>query len=98
MRSTTDLREGAALMTKQMRGAGGAEFPWHTASVESALVMVEGTATIEFSDRSEELGPGDTLIIPADIPHRVVATPEFTAVHVMPNEIRFNFNLSDLQP
>lgn len=93
MRRTRDLLEGAALVTREMTAAHGAEFPWHTASLESVLVVTEGTAAFEFPDEAHVLGAGDSFIVPADIPHRVVGSPGFTAVHVMPKEIRFDFRV-----
>lgn len=93
MKRTRLLQEGAVLRTKEMKGAQGAVFPKHTASLESALIMLEGTATITFPDAAHTLRAGDTFIVPAGEVHQVAASPDFTAVHVMPNDIRFNFNV-----
>ena len=91
MRRTVDLRDGAVLMTKRMEGTEGTEFPRHTASLESVLVMLEGSCTITFPDAAHELHPGDTFIVPADEVHHVVGTPDFKAIHIMPRNIRFDF-------
>lgn len=91
MKKTVDLADGSALMTKRMEGTDGAAFPSHTASLESALVMLSGSCTVTFPDSTHELQPGDTLIIPADEVHQVVGTPDFSAVHIMPRDIRFRF-------
>lgn len=91
MKQTVSLKEGANLMTKRMEGSEGTAFPKHTASQESALVMLEGVATISFGDDVHTLHPGDTFIVPADDVHQVVAAPEFKAIHIMPKDIRFNF-------
>lgn len=93
MRRTVDLLEGAVLMTKRMEGTDGAEFPRHTASLESVLVILEGSCTIAFPDSVHELRPGDTFIVPADVVHHVVGTPDFRAIHIMPKGIRFNFTV-----
>lgn len=93
MRRTVDLLEGAVLMTKRMEGTDGNEFPRHTASLESALVMLEGSCTIAFPDAAHELRPGDTFIVPADVAHQVVGTPDFQAIHIMPKAIRFDFTV-----
>lgn len=93
MKKTTSLEQGTALMTKRMEGTDGTEFPRHTASLESALVLLEGTCTVEFADRSHDLDAGETLIVPADEVHRVVGTPDFVAVHVLPADIRFDFRV-----
>lgn len=91
MRRTIDLLEGAKLMTKRMEGTDGTEFPRHTASLESVLVMLEGSCTIAFPDGVHELRAGDTFIVPANVPHQVVGAPDFSAIHVMPRGIRFDF-------
>lgn len=91
MRRTVDLLDGAVLMTKRMEGTDGAEFPRHTASLESALVILEGSCTVVFPDATHELRPGDTFIVPAGVVHQVVGTPDFKAVHILPKGIRFDF-------
>lgn len=93
MRDTTSLQDGAQLMTKRMEGTEGTEFPPHTASLESALVLLEGSCTVTFPDRAHDLRPGDTLVVPADEMHRVAGTPDFVAIHVMPRDIRFDFRV-----
>ncbi|USQ78660.1 cupin domain-containing protein [Ornithinimicrobium faecis] len=91
MRETVELAEGAALVMKRMVGTDGTAFPAHTASLESALVIVEGSCSITFADAVHELGVGDTFVVPAGEVHHVAGTPDFAAVHVMPRDIRFNF-------
>lgn len=93
MRRTVDLLDGAVLMTKQMEGSDGTEFPNHTASLESVLVMLEGSCTITLPDAAHELRPGDTFIVPADVVHHVAGTPDFRAIHIMPKDIRFDFTV-----
>jgi quercetin dioxygenase-like cupin family protein len=68
-------------------------FPRHTASLESALVVLEGSCTIVFPNAVHELRPGDTVIVPADVVHQVVGTPDFKAIHIMPRGIRFDFTV-----
>jgi quercetin dioxygenase-like cupin family protein len=93
MRQTTPLREGAVLVTKEMKGTEGAQFPAHTASLESVLVVMDGSLTITLGEAEHQLGVGDTFVVPADVVHTIVGTPDFTAVHVMPKDIRFDFRV-----
>lgn len=93
MKKTVSLKEGANLMTKRMEGSEGTAFPSHTASLESALVMLEGSCSITFPDAVYELEAGDTFIVPADEVHQVVGTPDFKAIHIMPKDIRFDFRV-----
>lgn len=92
MRKVTPLNEGSLFTVKQMHGTEGTAFPGHTASIESVLVVVEGRCTIAFAESSHELGAGDTFVVPADKWHQITGDPDFKAVHVMPNEIRFDFS------
>lgn len=78
-------------MTKRMEGTDGAAFPKHKASLESALVVLDGTCTITFLHDTYELSAGDTFIVPANEVHQVVGKPDFTAIHIMPKDIRFDF-------
>lgn len=91
MKKTISLDEGAELVAKQMVGTEGTPFPPHSASRESVLVMVGGSCTITFPDAVHTLQAGDTFIVPAGEVHHIVGTPDFTAVHIMPKGIRFNF-------
>lgn len=91
MYKTVALEEGNVLVTKRMEGDEGSAFPKHTASLESALVVLEGTLTISFGDVVHTLQAGDTFVVPADDVHQVKAAPEFQAIHIMPKNIRFNF-------
>ena len=93
MRQTTALQEGEVLVTKKMRGTDGTAFPRHSASKESALIVLDGSCTLAFPDAVHELSVGDTFVVPADEVHQIVGTPDFTAVHVMPKDIRFDFTV-----
>lgn len=93
MRQTTPLREGAVLVTKEMKGTDGTEFSRHAASLESVLVVLDGSCTLTLADAAHELRAGDTFVVPADEIHQVAGTPDFTAVHVMPKDIRFDFRV-----
>lgn len=91
MYTTVALEEGNVLITKRMEGSSRAAFPKHSASLESALVVVEGTCTLTFGEVVHTLQAGDTFVIPADDVHQVTAAPDFKAIHVMPKDIRFTF-------
>lgn len=93
MNNTVSLKDGEVLMTKRMEGRGGTPFPKHKASLESALVMLDGVCVIEFPEASYELRAGDTFIVPANEMHQVVGKPDFNAIHIMPKEIRFDFRV-----
>lgn len=91
MYKTVSLNEGEALVTKRMEGSDGAAFPRHSASLESALVVLEGSCTITFSHDVHTLHAGDTFVVPADDVHQVISNPDFKAIHIMPKDICFSF-------
>lgn len=93
MKKTVSLKDGDVLMTKRMEGTGGTAFPKHTASLESALVILEGVCEITFPDAGFELRAGDTFIVPADEVHQVTGKPDFKAIHIMPKDISFDFRV-----
>lgn len=89
---TAPLEEGELFDTKQMVGEAGISMPRHKASIESALIVTEGRCIVKFDDTNREMDAGDSLIIPADAWHEIVADPDFLAVHIMPKDIRFTFS------
>jgi len=53
------------------------EFEWHHHEDEDELFHVlKGRLTIEFRDRSVEVGPGECLVVPRGVEHRPVAEQE----------------------
>lgn len=58
----------------KLRGA----FVWHKHETEDELFFVlKGVLNMEFRDRTEEVGPGELIIVPAGVEHRpVTATDE----------------------
>ena len=53
--------------------ASPADF-WYDQDQNEWVLLVSGSATLEFEDRVVELNPGDHLLIPAREKHRVAAT------------------------
>lgn len=92
MTTTATLAEGSTFVAKRMQASSGTAFPRHKASTESVLVVTEGRCTIRYATSTESLNAGDTTAIPANEWHHVEADPHFTAVHVMPKDIRFTFS------
>lgn len=87
----TPLEQGGQLETRQMAASAGISWPRHRASTESVLVVTQGSLIVKFPDTERAAGTGDSVVIPPDVWHEVVADPEFTAIHVMPKDIRFTF-------
>jgi quercetin dioxygenase-like cupin family protein len=90
--SVMPLEEGALFVTKQMSAASGTSLPGHRASIESVLVVTDGQCVIELHGTQRVLKQGDSVVVPANVWHQITADPDFSAVHVMPKEIRFDFS------
>lgn len=88
----TPLAEGALFVTKQMQAGAGISLPRHRASVESVLVVTDGKCVVRLEGTEHILMPGESFVVPADVWHQIRADPHFTAVHIMPKEIRFEFS------
>ncbi|QFG21094.1 cupin domain-containing protein [Actinomadura sp. WMMB 499] len=56
--------------------------PRHAFDTEQVWTFLDGAATVEVDGRTERVGPGDTLVLPAGAARRMTAGPEtgFTAV------------------
>jgi len=75
---------GQAVWRVDMRpGQAG---PLHAIDTEQVWTVLDGGATVELDGQALTLGPGDTLILPADAPRRVSADPEagLAAIAVAP--------------
>jgi quercetin dioxygenase-like cupin family protein len=75
---------GQAVWRVDMRpGQAG---PRHAIDAEQVWTVLAGGATVELDGQVLTVGPGDTLVMPADTPRRLTADPAagFTAIAVAP--------------
>ena len=86
------LGEGETLTVKQMKANAGELLPKHSASHESVLVVVEGECVFNLSGTEHVLAAGDTFIIPPAVKHQIKANQDFTAIHIMPPNIEFDYS------
>lgn len=71
--SPTQGGSGQAVWRVDMRpGQAG---PLHAIDAEQVWTVLEGGATVELGDEKLTVGPGDTLVIPADVPRRLSSDP-----------------------
>ena len=71
--SPTQGGAGQAVWRVDMRpGQAG---PLHAIDTEQVWTVLDGGATVELDGQALAVGPGDTLILPADAPRRVSADP-----------------------
>lgn len=58
----------------------------HTAPFDALVQVVEGKAEITVADRKHMLGKGDSIIMPANIPHALKAVERYKMVLTMIKE------------
>jgi quercetin dioxygenase-like cupin family protein len=55
----------------------------HKTPYDAFATIVEGTARIRIADRDHSLGAGDSIVLPANVPHAVDAVTNFKMLLVM---------------
>lgn len=85
------MAKGKKFNAKQMSAKAGELLPEHVASLESVLVVIEGECIIKLDGKNNNLSQGDSFVVPAEIKHQIEAVTDFKAIHVMPNDIEFEF-------
>ncbi|MFI7052891.1 cupin domain-containing protein [Streptosporangium canum] len=86
--SPTQGGSGQAVWRVDMRpGQAG---PLHVIDAEQVWTVLDGGATAELGDEKLTVGPGDTLVIPADVPRRLSSDPAtgLAAIVVAPAGMR----------
>ncbi len=59
----------------------------HTAAFDAMIQVLDGKAELLINGQSFELTEGDTIIMPANIPHAVKATEDFKMLLTMIKEV-----------
>ena len=85
------LARGKSYVAKEMAASAGVFMPKHLASGESILVVQQGVCIIHLENSTQTLEEGDVFIVPANVKHQIETKEEFKAVHIMPQDIRFDF-------
>lgn len=85
------LAKGKKFNAKQMSAKAGDLLPKHTASIESVLIVMEGECILSINDMDHRRKQGDSFIVPSAIKHQIRAITDFRAIHVMTNDIEFEF-------
>ena len=71
-------------------------FVWHHHDHEDELFLgVSGRFSVEFRDRTVEVGPGELIIVPRGIEHRTVAEEEAAVLIFEPAATRNTGNIVD---
>jgi quercetin dioxygenase-like cupin family protein len=88
-----DYQEGAVVSREILSGEkgtitvfafdAGEGLSEHTAPFDAVVSIVEGDAEVLISGRPFKLGPGDIIIMPANIPHALNAISRFKMILTM---------------
>jgi cupin 2 domain-containing protein len=72
----TPMLDGAGFRLEHIASNGAASAPgfWYDQPAPEWVAVVRGHATLEFADGQLALQPGDSLLIPAHLKHRVAST------------------------
>lgn len=74
------LVSGDRITFVEIRIEPGAEVPGHTHPHEQAGHVASGRVHFRIGDIDRELGPGDSYLIPGDVPHHVAALDAATLI------------------
>lgn len=85
------LARGEKFNAKQMEAKAGDLLPRHRANIESVLIVMEGECIIELDGTNNTLKQGDSFIVPPEMEHQITAVKDFKAIHVMTNDIVFDY-------
>jgi quercetin dioxygenase-like cupin family protein len=61
----------------------GSTGPLHGIDAEQVWTVLDGAASVQLGPDAVTVGPGDTVIIPADLPRRVTADPQAGLVAIV---------------
>src|SRR5690625_307795 len=88
------ISKGEEFTIKKMEANARELLPKHKASLESVLVVIQGSCNFMFpqkEDSDQILQEGDSIVDPAEIIHQIQAMDDVASLHSMPNGIHFDF-------
>jgi quercetin dioxygenase-like cupin family protein len=80
--SRRTLNSGANATLVEVSIAAGATVPEHTHPHEQVGYLVSGRLRFVIGDEERVLGPGDSWLVPGDVPHIVTAIEDCIAIDV----------------
>lgn len=87
----TLLKKGVVFKILQVTGEKGMRMPKHISTKEAVIVIAEGNVIIEIASAEHSLKKGDSMIIPAAIPHSLLVMTSLKAIVTMPVESEIEF-------
>ena len=83
----TELARAGNVVFERIVSSSRPESEVYVEDQDELVLLLRGDAELDVAGESVLLGPGDWLLVPAGVPHRVVGTSEgalWLAVHVHP--------------
>ncbi|MEX0681880.1 MAG: cupin domain-containing protein [Dehalococcoidia bacterium] len=80
--SRKTMTAGDRMMLIEVTLAVGAVVPMHTHPHEQTGYLVSGRLRFQLGDDTHDLAPGDTWMIPGDLPHEVTALERSLVIDV----------------
>lgn len=87
----THLKIGNSMKIIRIAGKEGMRMPPHCSSQEAVIVVQQGLATLGMPESEHELGPGDTILVPAQKEHTLRIKKDFKALAIMALNSEINF-------
>jgi len=76
------MLNGEKLTLARMQFEAGAKVPRHHHANEQVTIVVEGLLLLTLDDREIELGEGEMMLIPANVPHSTEALEETISTEI----------------
>ena len=84
-------KKGVVFKILQVTGEKDMQMPKHISTKEAVIVIEEGNAIIEIASKERLLKKGDSMIIPATVPHSLLVMTSLKAIVMMPVESEIEF-------
>jgi quercetin dioxygenase-like cupin family protein len=73
---------GAGLTVLRLRLAAGTVLPRHAHRHEQCTTLLSGRLEVDVGGETIELGPGESLVIPGEVPHEARALTDVLALEI----------------
>lgn len=91
--SPADYAEGAVVSRKLLKTPAGSATLFafdageglseHTSTSEALVLVTDGTAEVTLCGETHRVGPGEAIVLPADVPHALHAPERFQMLLVL---------------
>lgn len=96
LRDTIDIAQGGIVSKQILKSSSGnitlfafdkdQGLSEHTAPFDAMVQVIEGSADVTIGGASNMMGPGEAVIMPANVPHAITAIESFKMLLVMIKE------------